>query len=56
MESSEEPSMVLGRLVYRQEITENVTSINAEGWHSGAYIWKVMSDNNDAESGKWIKQ
>ena len=45
-----------GRMVYRQEITENVTSINAEGWHSGAYIWKVMSDNKDAESGKWIKQ
>lgn len=45
-----------GRMVYGREITENVTSINAEGWPSGAYIWKVISDNKEAESGKWIKQ
>lgn len=45
-----------GRMVHSQEITENVTSINAEGWPSGAYIWKVISDNKEAESGKWIKE
>ena len=45
-----------GRIVYGQVITENVTSIDAEGWPSGAYIWKVISDNKEAESGKWIKE
>jgi hypothetical protein len=45
-----------GRMVYGREITENVTSINAEEWPSGAYIWKVISDNKEAESGKWIKE
>jgi hypothetical protein len=47
---------VNGRMVYRQEITENVTSINAEGWPSGAYVWKVIADNKEAECGKWIKK
>ena len=45
-----------GRMVYGQEITENVTSINAEGWPSGAYVWKVITNGKEAESGKWIKQ
>ena len=47
---------IKGRLVHNQEITENVTSINAEGWPSGAYLWKVVSGNMEAECGKWIKQ
>ena len=50
-----------GRMVYGQEITENVTSINAEGWPSGCYVWKVMANTStgsvtEAESGKWIKE
>ncbi len=45
-----------GRMVYGQEIMENVTSINAEGWPSGCYVWKVMANGREAESGKWIKQ
>jgi hypothetical protein len=50
-----------GRMVYGQEITENVTSINAEGWPSGTYIWKVVVGTStgsvtEAESGKWIKE
>ena len=50
-----------GRLVYNQKITDNITSINAEGWPSGTYIWKVMAGTStgsvtEAESGKWIKQ
>ncbi len=45
-----------GRMVYRQEITENVTSINAKGWPSGAFIWKVIACGKEAESEKWIKQ
>ena len=50
-----------GRMVYRQEITENITSINAEGWPAGSYVWKVVADTStgsgtEAESGKWIKE
>lgn len=45
-----------GKLVYNQGITGNVTSINAEGWPSGAYVWKVIANNNEAESGTWIKE
>ena len=50
-----------GRMVYRQEITENVTSIDAEGWPSGSYVWKVVAGTStgsvtEAESGKWIKE
>ena len=50
-----------GRRVYRQEITENITSINAEGWPAGSYVWKVVADTStgsgtEAESGKWIKE
>ena len=50
-----------GRMVCRQEITENVTSINAEGWPSGSYVWKVVAGTStgsvtEAESGKWIKE
>ena len=45
-----------GRQIYNQEITENITSINADGWLSGMYFWKIISKNKEAESGKWIKQ
>ena len=54
-----------GRLVHRQDITENVTGIDAGGWASGTYIWKVYtggsstlrpSSGAEVESGKWIKE
>lgn len=51
-----------GRLVHSQVITENVTEIDARGWASGTYIWKVYTDGHStssgtlAESGKWIKE
>ena len=45
-----------GRLVHNQEITANITSINARNWPSGTYIWKVIANGKEAESGKWIKQ
>ena len=45
-----------GRMVYRQEITENVTAINTTDWSEGTYVWKVMADGREAESGKWIKE
>ena len=32
-----------GRLVHRQDITENVTEIGAEDWAKGVYVWKVMA-------------
>ena len=44
-----------GKLIYNQEITENVTSINAECWPLGIYIWKVVSCSMEVECGKWVK-
>ena len=50
-----------GRMVYRQEIAENVTGIDAGGWASGTYIWKVYTGVSTGsttlvETGKWIKE
>ena len=47
---------VNGRLVHRQDITENVTAINTTDWSEGTYVWKVMADGKEVESGKWIKE
>ena len=44
-----------GRLVHRQDITENVTGIDAGGWAEGVYVWKVMADGKEVENGKWVK-
>ena len=45
-----------GRMIYGQEITENVTSINAESWPSSIYVWKVIANGKEAETGKWVKE
>ncbi len=50
-----------GRMVYKQDITENVTAINTTNWSEGTYVWKVMVGTStgsvtEAESGKWIKE
>ena len=45
-----------GRLMHRQDITENVTAINTTDWSEGAYVWKVISNGIEVENGKWIKQ
>ena len=44
-----------GKLIHNQKITETTTSINAENWASGSYVWKVVSNGKEAETGKWIK-
>ncbi len=45
-----------GRIVHSQEITENTTAINTKNWSDGIYLWKVISNGKEVESGKWIKQ
>lgn len=45
-----------GKLVHRHDITENVTAIDATGWPAGVYVWKVVSNGKEAETGKWIKE
>ncbi|MBO7616166.1 MAG: T9SS type A sorting domain-containing protein [Bacteroidales bacterium] len=45
-----------GRLIHSQAITENVTGIDAGDWAEGIYVWKVISNGKEAETGKWIKQ
>ena len=52
---------IAGKLVYNQEITGNNTRINAEGWPSGVYVWKVYTGVSTGsttlvETGKWIKE
>ena len=53
-----------GKMVYGQEITENVTAINTMDWSEGVYVWKVYASGGGpstgsgtlAETGKWIKE
>ena len=45
-----------GRLIHGQEVTESETAIDAESWPSGIYVWKVYSNNKEAETGKWVKE
>jgi hypothetical protein len=45
-----------GRLIHAQDVTENGTVINAEAWPSGMYVWKVYSNDKEAESDKWVKK
>ena len=46
-----------GRMVHQQEITDDVTSVDASGWKSGTYIWDLKMENGKlkVEEGKWIK-
>jgi len=44
------------RMVYGQEITDNITTITTTSWPSSTYIWKVIANGKEAESGKWIKE
>ena len=45
-----------GKLIYNQEITDNMTPITTTSWPSGSYFWKVIANGKEAETGKWIKQ
>ena len=46
-----------GRKIHQQEITDEVTSIDASKWNSGTYIWKLKTENGKlkVEEGKWVK-
>ena len=49
-----------GRIVHQQEITDDVTSVDASKWQSGTYVWKLGIRNEElgmkeVESGKWVK-
>jgi hypothetical protein len=46
-----------GRIVHQQEITDDVTSVDASNWPSGTYIWELKTENGKLkiEEGKWIK-
>ena len=49
-----------GRMVHQQEITDDVTSVDASGWKSGTYVWKLGIRNEElgikeVEEGKWVK-
>ena len=49
-----------GRKIHEQEITDDVTSVDASNWQSGTYIWKLGIRNEElgmkeVETGKWVK-
>ena len=51
---------IQGRKIHEQEITDDVTSVDASNWQSGTYIWKLGMRNEElgmkeVESGKWVK-
>ena len=45
-----------GKLIHNQQITDNITPIATTSWPSGTYIWKVIANGKEVESGKWIKE
>ena len=45
-----------GKLIHNQQITDNITPITTTSWPSGTYIWKVIANGKEAESGKWVKE
>lgn len=47
---------ILGKVVYKQDITDISTAIPTGSWNSGIYMWKVYSNGKEAENGKWIKK
>ena len=46
-----------GRMVHQQEITDDVTSVDASNWQRGTYIWELKMENGElkVEEGKWVK-
>ena len=38
---------ILGKVVYKQDITEEVTKIPTEGWAKGMYLWRVYSEGKE---------
>ena len=49
-----------GRKIHEQEITDDVTSVDASRWNSGTYVWKLGIRNEElgikeVETGKWVK-
>lgn len=45
-----------GRQVHSQTLMRGVTTIHAEAWPAGMYVWKVYANGKEAESGRWVKQ
>jgi hypothetical protein len=51
---------IQGRKIHEQEITDDVTSVDASAWKSGTYDWKLGIRDEELgikviETGKWIK-
>lgn len=55
---------VNGKLVHSQTMKESATSISAENWPAGTYLWKVYATASSSsagsgtlvECGKWVKE
>ena len=38
------------------DIMDKTTAINTTNWADGTYVWKVIVDEKEMGSGKWIKK
>lgn len=47
---------IYGEQLISLPLSDENTTINAEAWPSGMYVWKVISDGGEVETGKWIKE
>ncbi len=47
---------ITGRLLHEQDITHDITIIDATTWPSGIYLWKLIANDTVAEIGKWVKE
>lgn len=47
---------ILGKTIFKQDITEEITKISTENWTNGMYLWKTYNEGKEVNSGKWLKQ
>lgn len=47
---------ILGKTIFKQDITEEITKISTENWTNGMYLWKIYNEGKEVNSGKWLKQ
>ena len=45
-----------GKQVHHQEITDEITAIDAVAWPGGVYVWKVRANDKEVETGRWVKE
>ncbi len=47
---------ITGKIILKQEINKNITTINVNFLPSGLYFYRFLNEHKIIESGKWVKQ